>query len=325
MVLRNIRRRTPLGFTLIELLVVVAIIALLISILLPSLNRAKQQARQLVCLTNLKSQGEAAHMYADENKGWIPRGIMGINQVIYDSRAPLYHLYCTAIIKYLGWNGEVGLLVGINEQEWNLTGDTTKLYNEVDNHIQDAVPYRVLNAVLRKFPQYHCPDFPGVMDRTEFQPGTSPMDYVASAMPIPYTERNYQVDQGNMEWDPSGEAQPENAGSSDYESESKLDKFPSDANPAALVYVTEANVALAWNYGGNASGPRFHHFFLGSQLPFGSMPRIADDQRHPGGLNALFFDGHCKTMELHQMDVAYPNSHAKRLKYFSVMYNGYTE
>jgi prepilin-type N-terminal cleavage/methylation domain-containing protein len=61
------------GFTLIELLVVVAIIALLISILLPSLAGARNQAKQALCLSNLKTLGEAMLFYAQANKETIIR------------------------------------------------------------------------------------------------------------------------------------------------------------------------------------------------------------------------------------------------------------
>ena len=60
------------AFTLIELLVVVAIIALLISILLPSMGRAKEQARSVKCLSNLKQIGYAMASYFDENDDWFP-------------------------------------------------------------------------------------------------------------------------------------------------------------------------------------------------------------------------------------------------------------
>jgi prepilin-type N-terminal cleavage/methylation domain-containing protein/prepilin-type processing-associated H-X9-DG protein len=60
------------GFTLVELLVVIGIIALLISILLPSLNKARQQANLVKCQANLKSIGQLVHTYAAENKGRMP-------------------------------------------------------------------------------------------------------------------------------------------------------------------------------------------------------------------------------------------------------------
>ena len=72
-------RRT--GFTLIELLVVVAIIALLVAILLPSLNHARESARRVKCLANLRSISQAAMLYAEDNRGQYPRVIWDPNDV----------------------------------------------------------------------------------------------------------------------------------------------------------------------------------------------------------------------------------------------------
>lgn len=57
------------GFTLIELLVVVAIIAVLISILLPSLGKAREVSKAAVCLSNLRSLMQAVHVYANDHDG----------------------------------------------------------------------------------------------------------------------------------------------------------------------------------------------------------------------------------------------------------------
>src|ERR1051326_7094866 len=65
-------RGSRTAFTLSELLVVVCIIAILIAILLPSLSAAREQARFMQCLSNLRAQGQILYMYTHENAEAMP-------------------------------------------------------------------------------------------------------------------------------------------------------------------------------------------------------------------------------------------------------------
>jgi prepilin-type N-terminal cleavage/methylation domain-containing protein/prepilin-type processing-associated H-X9-DG protein len=66
------------GFTLVELLVVVGIIAVLVAMLLPSLHRVREGARQAICMSNLRQLGIGMYSYASENEQYFPfRGDVG--------------------------------------------------------------------------------------------------------------------------------------------------------------------------------------------------------------------------------------------------------
>lgn len=76
------------GFTLIELLVVVAIIAILAAMLLPALSRARESARQAVCMSNLKQLSLVLLQYAEDYNGYLPT--CGGSEIAEGSRTVFY-------------------------------------------------------------------------------------------------------------------------------------------------------------------------------------------------------------------------------------------
>ena len=159
---RTLARR---GFTLIELLVVVAIIALLISILLPSLQGAREQGKKAVCLANFRQIAQASHSYAndDDREQMVPLHRMMVSTLSgtgfggtewsWRTATPFSFGGRTAQKAFPTGSGTVTIML----DDWGYWGAPTRpmnkyIYGDIDQ------------ADFDKMPMYRCPSDSGFPD-----------------------------------------------------------------------------------------------------------------------------------------------------------------
>jgi prepilin-type N-terminal cleavage/methylation domain-containing protein/prepilin-type processing-associated H-X9-DG protein len=268
---RSLNRR---GFTLIELLVVVAIIALLVAMLLPALNKAREAANRVTCGSNLRSIGQAFLLYAHDNRGNFPRGYW-IHEFYWnhspDSAAGLRGFTNpTAADPFANptvWNFDTVL------PPWNTTrrpgGNdvTASLFLLVRN-------YRISTKV------FVCPS------RPDYYPDQFPTLGVAGASRNPANRSNFSSP-FNLSYSVSLMYRPDLAGRLGWKWSLSGMKpgvaLMADINPGER-YADSCNVTFSGWYGG-----------IGPQKPDdpSALQRKANSRNHlKAGQNVLYADGH---------------------------------
>lgn len=320
-----IKQRRGRAFTLIELLVVVAIIAVLISILLPSLNQAKKQARAVVCATNQRSIFSATTLYSTNNNGWIIRGLENIHGGFADptcsgGKVSIYQDTPTMVLPYLGYNGardlrpEKAASIQYNMDAKGMNSIFCYLWA-----IDSEFSHEGMLQACRQTKFFQCPDMPDPGESAGINPASGMgwtrlwYNYVANSYPMPYTQKNIDYEASTLEWKPDAPGAGVPTSSTDYTSASRAEDINRIGATANYIYLTEASN----NIQNSCVTVWYNHIFLTSHLPFGGIPRMASDQRHPGGLVSMFFDGHAKTMPLKAIDPGYPTPVGQRLRYFT--------
>src|SRR5688572_21760899 len=120
---RRRRRRRQTAFTLVELLVVIGIIALLISILLPTLGRARKAANTVKCAANIRSILQGMTIYASQNNGSIPGSAWTTGRLIYSDPATaalapgISNTNCPSVIQIWDWASPIARIMGVKFEE----------------------------------------------------------------------------------------------------------------------------------------------------------------------------------------------------------------
>lgn len=284
------------AFTLIELMIVVSIIATLISILLPSLAAAREQAKVVKCLAQLRQFGTASGYYSSENEGWLPGDYWPNSQGGNLGNHNVPHiLFAEALAPYLG-----GLKRTVPVAAQN-TADS-----------RDCL----LSQMFARMPVLQCPSWPGGTDgdpnncpssagsgsrrrggNGNAGGGTSPRPREITGQVLCYAINAWDFPEEKKSLGPDGFYT-----GADGPGSRGLVKSEHVPRPASVIYVTEANKDnIGWTFYG------WHDIFRQAHLWDSVDSRMVDDRRHVASkrvgidralVNSVYYDGHAATARL---------------------------
>ena len=278
-------RKSVRGFTLVELLVVIAIIGILIALLLPAVQAAREAGRRAQCLNNVKQLALGCHTYADVNRGTFPTSIsMWDEPPISPPRG---------VMTGRGWM--VAILPQLEQQN---------LYAQFDFSGRMDAGKGLMNQVNRQAIQadlafIRCPSDPSAraLSTTQFQVG-----------PAPVRTTNYKGVIGDTRMGGSASAfpgsepdchnQPKCNGTfwrNNYQNPVRIADFVDGMSSTAIIGedVPEHNNHSAWCYsnGDYASTHVPLNFMPDPPTPDAWHNTISFRSRHPGGGNFALADG----------------------------------
>ncbi len=306
------------GFTLVELLVVIAIIGILISLLLPAVQAAREAARRMQCKNNLKQMGLAVHNYHDVYNA-LPAGWNNIG-----------FLWSGALLPYLEQQPLFSSLV-FHENNGSKTsppnnGNWDTTYKKVDDNTRESDLDRNTVACGTLVSVYVCPTFP--LDRQRLNqsiPHRTQSSYLASSGTLAAVDTDSQLSQAGLvltagvtlsHWQPN-----QNGvfyGNSQTRFESVLDGLTNTIFigevPTDSTAVKDGNANDHWIIGspqadpfnGNVSkastsGSEFSEAVGSAYTPLnaffrfpethGTLLQLAFGSYHPGGAHFLYGDG----------------------------------